>query len=330
MKNRSSVPKIVTVTLNPSLDRTLTVHHVAVDYYNHTTNETRLDAAGNGVNISRALHNLGCDTKAIMLLGNDPTGRAYKALIAEEDFSTFIIHRDGQTRSDTIIVDTATDTETHLVEEGIGGTAEQVILVLNAIKELVHEGDFVVLAGMIPTEFPSDIYKTLIEAIHEINAQVLLFTHGEPLTHALKAEPEFVVVRQVDFEAQFNIPIRVEDDVLYGAQKICEQGAQYVLVTEFGEAGEALLVSKDEGHWQQPVAEVVKGTSSGVVDALIAGVLAGYVNGDSLPDALKLGAASTQFTATHFGSEFATREAINELVAKMKPAVEQDAPPVLI
>lgn len=329
MENKSSVPNIITVTLNPSLDRTLTVHHMAVDYYNHTTNETRLDAAGNGVNISRALHNLNCDTKAIVLLGNDPTGRAYEALIAEEVFPTFIINRDGQTRSDTIVVDTGIDTETHLVEEGIGGSNTHISMILDTLKEVVSEGDFVVLAGMIPSELPPDIYRTLIDAIHQMSAQVLLFTHGEPLTQALKAEPDFVVVRQVDVETQFNIPIRVIDDVLHGAQKICEYGVQHVLVTEVGEGRDALLVAKDEGHWSQPIADVVKGTSSGVVDALIAGVLGSYVQGESLPDALKVGSASTHFTATHFGSEFAPRDVINDLVRTMALSPE-DAPPLLI
>jgi len=313
MKMKKSIPKIITVTLNPSLDRTLTVHHLAADYYNYTTDQTRLDSAGNGVNISRALHLLGGDTEAIVLLGDDATGKAYHALISEEHFETYVIRREGKTRSDNIIVDTGTDTETHLVEEGVATTNEPIEMVQATINEIMNDGDFVVLAGTLPTHMPSDTFKILGENVKANGGHVVLFTSGEALTQCLLAKPDMVVLRQVDVETQFNIPIRVADDVLYGIQKIRQNGVGKVLVIEVGEDEDALLVTAD-GHWSESIAKVVKGTSSGIVDSLIAGFLYKSINDSSLADSLQYGSVSTLYTATRFGNEFGTQLEIDTLL----------------
>ncbi len=70
--------KVITVTLNPSLDRTVTTHFLALGYHNRTTATTRLDPAGRGVSVSRALHALGVETHAVVVLGHDANGRAYE------------------------------------------------------------------------------------------------------------------------------------------------------------------------------------------------------------------------------------------------------------
>jgi fructose-1-phosphate kinase PfkB-like protein len=108
--------KIVTVTLKPSLDRTMMTHYLNPGYHNRTTEPTHIDPAGHGVNISRALHRMGIPTNAIILLGNDATSRAYKALIEFEKLPVTIVEREGLTHSHIIIVDTANKTETHIIE----------------------------------------------------------------------------------------------------------------------------------------------------------------------------------------------------------------------
>jgi fructose-1-phosphate kinase PfkB-like protein len=73
-----SEPNVITISLNPSLDRTLVVHYLAVGYHNRARETTRLNPAGKGVNIARALHQLNCPTRAIVLLGDDATSKAFK------------------------------------------------------------------------------------------------------------------------------------------------------------------------------------------------------------------------------------------------------------
>jgi len=54
---------IATVTLNPCLDRTITVHQLVVDETNRWTG-THLYAGGKGIDVSRAIHEMGGRTTA--------------------------------------------------------------------------------------------------------------------------------------------------------------------------------------------------------------------------------------------------------------------------
>ena len=68
---------IVTVTPNPSLDRTLQVDRLEVGRVNRTTS-ARTDAGGKGVNVSRALAAHHIDTRAVVPMGGS-AGRASSA-----------------------------------------------------------------------------------------------------------------------------------------------------------------------------------------------------------------------------------------------------------
>lgn len=309
--------KIITVTLNPSLDRTVFVHHLALGYQNHISAPTRLDPAGRGMNISRALHRLGCSTHAILLLGDDATSQAYRALIAGEGFPIAISQRQGSTRSDTIIVDTAGATETHLVEESAGVPQEGFEFIVKALEQIVSPGDSIVYAGGLPTEAYPTTYEWLTGIAHEAGAQAVLVTSGEPLDIALNAQPDLVMMRQVELESFFNYPVRVYEDVLGAARKLRERGAQKVLVVT-GELGGAILAA-DGGDWMVELPELEAneaGTGSGVADAMLAGFLAGRASQRPLDDALALAAAAATFTAARPGNEFGALVQVEALVER--------------
>lgn len=313
------ITKIITVTLNPSLDRTVFTHHLALGYQNHTSEPTRLDPAGRGMNISRALHRLNCPTHGILLLGDDATGRAYRALIAEEGFPIAVAQRQGRTRSNIIIVDTGTGAETHLIEESAGVPQEGFEFVVDTLQHIIAPGDVVVYAGGLPAEAYPTTYEWLTGIAHEAGAQVALVTSGEPLSQALGANPDLIMLRQIELEAFFNHPVRVYKDVIGASDKLRELGANRVL-TITSEVGGAVLVS-NEGSWlsEMPVFKVGEaGTSSGVADALLSGFMAGRFQNRSLDGALALGVASAAFTASQPGNEFGSMEQAEELIESGK------------
>ena len=126
--------KVITVTLNPSLDRTLVTHYLSVGYHNRTSETTRLDPAGRGVSIARALKHLGITTHSVIGLGDDATGYAYQALIAKEQLPVTFIQRNGLTRSNVVILDTGNQTETSLIEESAGISPENLEAVKTALR----------------------------------------------------------------------------------------------------------------------------------------------------------------------------------------------------
>ena len=182
--------KVITVTLNPSLDRTLVTHFLAVGYHNRTTGPTRLDPAVRGVSVSRALYALGVPTHAIILLGRDATGRSYQSLLAEEQFPITILRREGTTRSNIDIKDTGHNHETIVLEESTGVEQAHLEMVADMIQQLVAPGDRVVFAGSVPEGVRTDVYAWLTTVAQTAGARVAINAGGGESLRAFHARVE--------------------------------------------------------------------------------------------------------------------------------------------
>lgn len=310
--------KIITVTLNPSLDRAVVLHYLNLGYHNRVKEATRLDPGGRGVNVSRALHRLGCETTGVVLVGNDATGRAYRALIAQEGFPVKLVTTPGRTRSNMTIVDTGNKAQTHLIEEAIIGDEKVTQTVTNALKRLIRPGDIVVLAGSLPEDTPPNTYAELVKASAAAEAVVLAARGTEATQLAIKARPSVVILNQNEMEAIFNHPVRTPADIISCGHKLREQGVEQVLVTMMGDqAAPAAILVTGENVWEVEAAAVENGSMDGVEDALLAGFLTAWSKRYSSKQALELGTAAAIYTASHVGSEFGTLE---EIQAKVKEA----------
>ncbi|MBN2302836.1 MAG: hypothetical protein JXQ72_00065 [Anaerolineae bacterium] len=297
-------PKVITVTLNPSLDRTLTTHFLSQGYHNRVTEATRLDPAGRGVSISRALHTLGVPTHAIILVGGDPTGRAYQSLIAEEQFPMTILRRTGVTRSNIHLYDTGHNTHTVLMDDSRGVTRMDRQEVANALIRLIEPGDTVVFAGSLPGDVRTDTYAVLTSLAQTLGAAVAINAGGgDPLEASIQARPTLVYLSQMQLEGLFNIPVRAYEDVIGCAHRLQARGVRRVLVAM--ENRDSAFLITETGTWWCDWPDV-SATTAGRNEALIAGYLAGRLTGHSFEEALQLGALMAAYTVAQVGVEFGT------------------------
>lgn len=311
-----SQPKIVTVTLNASLERTLVVHFFAEGYENHTVESSRLDPAGEGLNIARALHKLGAPAHALALVGNDASGLAFRALLDEEDLESTIVTANGHTSNKTIILDTGNNSETQLIEDGDLISEEVVAQTEKALRQLTQPDDIVVFAGHLPSGAPTDAYARLTEVSQESGGRVNLASMGSALHETLHAEPELLRLSQLEMEGYFNFPVRETQDVLVCAQKLNDLGAGSVLL-EMRASGNAMLFTP-QGAWLVSVPSFQEGTSSGMWDALFAAFLYARLERESFPDALALGAAAATYTASKVGSRFGSLKQFKKIAEQIE------------
>jgi len=310
-----SESRIITVTLNPSLDETITVSHLNLGYHNVTADTMRLDASGRGVNVSQALQLLDIKNHAMVLLGNDAIGHAYKGLLTELKFDSTIVRHEGHTRSDTIIFDQSEDNETHIIDEGVGVSDDAVEKVIDKLKDMITENDTVILAGNLPRNLRNDTYARIARVMDEVNARVVVMTGHEALEVTLKSSPELVAVTRLEMEAYFNYPVRTFSDMVNGCQKLVEQGAQAVVTITDSFDG-AVFATADAQLMAQMNTEK-SGTDSGVADSMVAGYLAGIQQGKSQQDAFQLGAAAVIFAAEEIGNNFGTMEELQVLIDRI-------------
>src|SRR5919112_475644 len=135
---------IVTLTPNPSLDRTIEIpelHRGEV----HRATGGRVDPGGKGVNVSRALAANDVATVTVLPSGG-PEGAQLAALLAPFGVQTVQVPISGTVRSNITVVE-PDGTTTKLNEAGPEFTADEAAAVERTVVELASRASWVVGAG---------------------------------------------------------------------------------------------------------------------------------------------------------------------------------------
>ena len=169
---------IITITLNPSIDRTIKVDDLRRGGVNRAE-LIRLDAAGKGVNVSRALAAYGIDTHAVMV-GAGLGSEWMSEQLAAQDIAHTIVMAQGITRSNLTLVE-ADGTVTKINEPGVTMTPEILAAIEGALDALPLENNWVVLAGRLNPGAADDTYSRLVQHAKARGARVVLDASGAAL-----------------------------------------------------------------------------------------------------------------------------------------------------
>jgi 1-phosphofructokinase family hexose kinase len=297
---------IFTVTLNPALDRTLTVPRLALDEVLRAA-ALRLDWGGKGFNVSRALKALGTESVALGLVGG-ATGQLLERGLRSLGISTDLTPIAGETRTNVVIADGEHYVKVN--ETGPTVRAEELAAFISQALARAGPGDVWVLSGNLPPGVPDHLYAQLIPLLRERGAHVSLDTSGEPLRLGCAAAPHLVKPNRAEAESLLGRAIRSEADLSDAAAFFLRQGTQLVALS-LGSDG--LLLASDEEAvraWPPPVPA---GHTVGAGDALLAGILWAQERGLPLSDMARWGVAAGAAAATHNGVGIGARDQVDEL-----------------
>ena len=154
---------IITVTPNPALDRTLTVPKLVFDEMVRAS-DSRLDLDGKGVNVSKALHALGAAT-LIMGFAGGPAGEQLERGLAAQGFATEFTRVAGGTRTNTIIIDAATNRYVKANEPGPTLRPDELAAFFAQARERVRPSDTWILSGSLPPGAPADFYADVVRLV---------------------------------------------------------------------------------------------------------------------------------------------------------------------
>src|ERR1035437_8524792 len=94
---------ILTVTLNPLLERRITYNTIKIGTVNRD-GKIDVQAGGKGINVSRQFNNLGIDNLALTFAGGT-SGREFKDVLHKEGIKSVLIHTEAKTREALILID---------------------------------------------------------------------------------------------------------------------------------------------------------------------------------------------------------------------------------
>ncbi|MBF8191617.1 1-phosphofructokinase [Nonomuraea sp. K274] len=266
---------ILTLTLNPSLDRTIEVGSLTRGAVIRAAAAHR-DPGGKGVNVSRALLANQVRSRAVIPFGG-AEGRQLLALLAAEGIDMISIPVVGETRSNVTLAE-PDGTVTKINEPGTALTAAELDTLASAVLDAAGSADWVVASGSLPPGVPVEVYAVLCERFAGAGIRVAVDTSGPALVSALAAGPTLVKPNREELAEATGTPIAYVGDVIDAAGKLRAMGARSVL-TSLGADG-ALLIDGDQVWYGTcPVKE--PRSSVGAGDAMLAGFLAAGARGES-------------------------------------------------
>lgn len=304
---------ILTVTLNPSIDRTVFIENLAVGDTNRVV-RTEIDAGGKGINLSRIVKALGGCTLATGFLGG-AVGEIVLSRINDAGVDHRFVHTHDPTRVNVSIEQLgAGGPPTSLNEKGPNVSSSEMSEFMNVARNLSSSlgSGWVCLSGSVPPGVQKSVYRELGELFAAAGWQVALDADGDLLAQGLEAKPHFVKPNQQEVARLLGHPVVTDEEALHAASKLLERLAPGgIAIVSRGAQGAAL--ASEEGVWLGRSPQVEAKSTIGSGDSMIGGFLWALSEGKSISESLRWGLAAGAATATSDGADIGRRSVIELL-----------------
>jgi len=310
MKANIAKFQVVTITLNPAIDRTVTISNFTAGAVNRVES-VRSHPGGKGVNVASALADHGHGVAVTGFLGRSNAG-AFEELFSQKKIADHFVRIAGQTRIGIKITDPVRAETTDINFPGPAPTSEELSMLRWQIATL--EAEWFVVAGSLPPGVDPKIYRDIIASLHQTGRKVLLDTSGEPFSLALEARPTVVKPNIHEFEAFIGHPLSKEQEVVAAACTLIDRGIELVVIS-MGKEGACFITATESVVARPPEIEVKSTVGAG--DAMVAGILSGQLEKLSLGECARLATAFSIDSLSRLESGLGSRSAIESAMQKV-------------
>jgi len=301
-------PCILTVTLNPAVDRLIEVDCL-VPGDHQVGREVSRTPGGKGINVSRVLAALGVGSIATGLLGEanrDEFADFLTGPLIEDEFVLLA----GRTRQNTTIADRSTGLHTHIRDAGLPVDRPAITRLADKLRSLVSRGAIVAFSGSLPPGAGPDDFAELVGICAAAGARVAVDSSGPALAAAAAGKLWLIKPNVQELAELVGRNLETLDEQLAAARKLAAR-TDYVLLSR-GRDG-ACLVTKDHALCARAEVEAsaVRNTV-GCGDALLGAFLASIIRHEDAATALRkavatASASACQATSAGFEAELAAR-----------------------
>ncbi|WP_424572081.1 1-phosphofructokinase [Schnuerera ultunensis] len=256
---------ILTITLNPSIDRRYTLQEFEKGEI-FRTEDVQYTPGGKGLNVTKVIHSFQESVMATGLLGGF-SGEYISSELNQADINHNFISINGETRSCLAII-SDNGVQTEVLESGPVITEDEMRKFENLYKNLIKDYDIIVASGSLPRGTPVSTYKELIAHGKAKGKKFILDTSGKALKYGIEASPFLVKPNKEELKSLIGRPLETEQDIIDGANYILNKGVNIVVVS-LGKDG-SLVFHKDQVYKVRvPKIKAINPVGSG--DAMIAG-----------------------------------------------------------
>ncbi|MBD0382557.1 1-phosphofructokinase [Paenibacillus sedimenti] len=303
---------VLTITLNPALDKTVTVEDFILGGLNRIK-EWRMDAGGKGINVAKVLQNFSVDVTAWGLCAGRQ-GNVLTDTLSSLGIPNWFVQAKGETRTNLKIYVELTQEITELNEPGFTVDDDVLNQFLNRFETDVRQMSLVVLAGSLPKGIPPDFYGTLIRIANEVGVRTVLDADGEPFIHGIEAVPYAIKPNIHELESFFGESFRTDEEIIDAARRLIAKGIAYVAVSLGGEG--SILVTEKEAIRAKP-APITPLSTVGAGDSMVAALIYCMMQGMSLEETARWSSAAGTVTALKPGTQVCTLAEVEDKLSSV-------------
>jgi 1-phosphofructokinase len=280
---------IVTVTPNPSVDRTIRLERLVPGGLNRAHGATS-EAAGKGVNVSYALASEGVATLAVLPLAAQSAVQ-YLGLLGDA-VPVAAVPIGGEIRANMSIIE-SDGRVTKVNEPGPPLSTAEAEAIIGAAGAAARSG-WIVGCGSLPPGAPRDFYARLAK-LSTPDRRVAVDSSGDALAAAISAHVALVKPNHQELQELAKRPLATLGDAIDAARKLIAQGCGAVLVS-LGPDGALYVDAGTAAHAEARLVDASNPVGAG--DALLAGFLAGGARIEALPVAVAWAVAAVRSPGT--------------------------------
>ncbi|SFW85229.1 1-phosphofructokinase family hexose kinase [Chitinophaga sancti] len=278
--------RIITFTFNPAIDKSTTIGHL-VPEKKLACSPPVFEPGGGGVNVSRAIRNLGEHSTAVYLSGGY-TGRFFSSLIEKEHLDAINVTISGKTRENLVVMDVSTGQQYRFGMPGPTVSEKEWRPCLDIIGKSSVD-DFIVVSGSLPPGMPAEIMGEIAAIVKKRRARLIVDVAGKPLEYALQEGVYLIKPNLSELGAYIGDPGITETEVYQATRQIINRGQSAAVVVSIGASG-CILVTKDE-QVMIPAPLVKPVSTVGAGDSMLAGIVLKLSKGAGFLGAVRYGIA---------------------------------------
>lgn len=277
---------ILTVTLNPLLERRLIFNSISLGETNRCSKEY-FSAGGKGINVSRQLNQLGLQNQAFTFLGGN-NGKLLRHCFAEDIIDFTVVSTKSETRMADLVIESDLKRVTSFFGSNSSISKEEAEDFKSKLGKMIQNCSVVVFSGSSPCETTDDIFAYGINLAHEHDKTSVLDTYGSHLQNCLDAAPTIVHNNVSEVEKSLGIELRSEEQKLAYLNELYKKGIRLCFLTD---GANPTYASKFDYKYkaESPKVEIFDATGSG--DAFTAGIVYGIENSIVFEETLKIASA---------------------------------------
>lgn len=303
---------IITVTMNPAIDKTVEIETLVPGGLNRIS-KVEYDAGGKGINVSKTICELGGESIATGFLGGN-AGKTIVSVLNDKQIKNDFIWVDGETRTNTKVFEQR-GAVTELNEPGPDIKKEQIEALLKKLEDMADENTMVVLAGSIPKGVEKNIYAVITERVHAKGAKVLMDADGELFQKALEAGPDIIKPNRDELEEYAGLSKKTSQvALLEQAEKLKDKGIESVVIS-MGKNGALFSIGNKKANCK--AVEVKAHSTVGAGDAMVAALSYAWDKNLSEEETIRLCMAASAGAVTTVGTKPPKKSLVDELQEKV-------------